>query len=130
MYRSADLDGALRAVFDGVYRVVQEIQQNLLQFVLANGDGRQLWIDVGLKRDTELAQMVFAKLDDIAQGALEIGSASRGIILAGKTQQAIHDTLHAMRFVSSLLQALDPLLALPLLRQQFRIADDTGQRIV
>ena len=100
MYRSADLDGALRAVFDRIYRVVQEIQQDLLQFVFANGDGRQLRVYVALHRDTELSQMVFAKLDDVAQGALEIGSASSGIILAGKTQQAVHDTLHAMRFVS------------------------------
>src|ERR1700735_1293174 len=130
MSRSANLNGALHAVFDGVYGVVQKIQQDLLQFVLANSDGRKLRIYVGLHRDAQLSQMVFTELDDVAQSGLEIGGACRWITLAGKAQQAVHNALHAMGFVPQFLQALDDLLALYFLSQQFRIANDAGKRIV
>ena len=111
-------------------RIRLEVQQDLLQFVLADGDARQVRIDLGFHGNAQLAQVVFAKLDDVAQGGLEIGSASRGIILARKTQQAIHDAFHAMRFVPQFLQALHDLLALNLLGEQFRIANDSGERVV
>src|SRR5271168_3030776 len=55
--RGGNGNGALRAFFHRVNRIVQNIQQYLLQLVLADGNARKLRLDVQLHANAELADV-------------------------------------------------------------------------
>src|SRR5690348_1116856 len=85
--RCMDPDIFLTTVFDGVNRIAEQIEENLLQFVLADSQRREKWFNVGGYFDALFPQVIFAKLQGVAESGLEISRILAGVVLPREPQQ-------------------------------------------
>src|ERR1043166_3504788 len=90
----------------GVIRLVQDIQEHLLQLVRIADQIRQALIEFLHNLHAVIGKVIRAQGDGLAQNVVDLERLALRRALAGKTQQVLHDLLGALRLFQDHLQIL------------------------
>ena len=115
----------------GIHRVVQDVQEHLLQLVGIGRYFRQVLGEFAVHNDVIGAQIVFPQRERIFQNLIQLHRQALGLVLARETQQVVHDAVRALRLLVNLLDVLRSLGAQGLPRsQQLPVSQNRRQGIV
>src|SRR5579871_1171825 len=100
-----DLTNARRVV-QRVSRIVEKIQQNLLDFIFIDGERRQIGSYVGFYLQVRRSNAVFAKGEHFLHDGSELRGSGVRRTPARKAKQSVGDALHAASFAQQALEMI------------------------
>ena len=128
-----DPDGqqaAAATLHHGVGGVVDDVQIDLLHLMRIGDHRRQGGMKISLDHDVVDLQIVIAQGDGIFDNVAQIDMRFMGLVLAGKRQQILHDSLGPLGLLVKFPHIIGAALFQLLHFQKLRVADDGGQRII
>src|SRR6266852_5735337 len=116
---------------DGVNRVVHDIQKDLLELVWVGGGDGEIPRQVQVDTDVVHTQVIITQRQRLFESLVNLHLNTLRLVLAGETQEILHDAVGALCLLVKFVGILDSLLPhLSAGSQQLAVAEDGGKRVV
>ena len=113
--------------FNGVDRVIENIQKHLLELMEIAADGRQMGVEFPPDNDFIVAHGEFPKNESLFEYLIHLDGSALGLLLTGKTEQILDDVVGSLSLFIELINVVQPSRENELFRfQQLGVAEYGG----
>src|SRR6266849_8665013 len=118
-------------VQNGICRIVEDVQEDLLELVGVSGSDRKVFRKIQMDADVAHPQVVIAQRKSLFENLVQLHRYALGFMLPGKAQKVLHDAMRALGLFVQFICVLDALWPdLSAGGQELAITENRSERII